>query len=1202
MDGTENKRRADTVLPLGDTTNIKRTRLGLSPVKTTAPAILPTIPNSAPPPTSPAIQTPTVALVAEVPVIEEDSIVKEVETTAEDLLYDLRNIFEPLQVDRPPFAESRVLDGAPIPGIFIEGVGRVESASERDAEVLKGQAVDASEHVTHNQHVEQTSWELLASIVAFKNAAWTTYVQGTLLPQACKDLSVSSSTTQISFVKILLQGPSASLSTLIDVKDLELTANAFAWVAIDLPSAWDGGITEIVLGSESVGFRPSKDQEFIPSCVAWHASTSLSRSPLTSGHRFTLIYSLSHNSADTPIPTIVNPASQEASLSATLSDWLEALDGEDFDLEQAVIMLSAQTPVNFATFQGADKVNVDLVRRAAKKLGFDVFLAEVSATREGECEDCQCVGEIEARNEERQQRRYAQEDSGVSYRHEKRRFGSRFGYYDDEDESEVSSDEEIDNGGCECEREISDPDSADTTIEIVALTSEDGQAHEVTHFPLELEQLVGTPFEGEPESKDFSSASNELTETFTRYALVLWPTENRDTILMACLGITTLASQLDHSVGKFLDAETKTNDVKNSEKARVRSLFNAVYFSHDRSAANFAVWFQRLLGASFALQNPELFTRFVGVSSSHVTMASLSSSGIAKAVEIFGEAPVVPLLEAMLSSSQLNTSSRPSIAQHFLFVQQTVNRCPTLTPYIGKLYAAALSTRTDLGTSTNLPDVVGLIIRLGTVTFQREILPVLEKQMDARTHLGLVQVFLGEAKKLSGEEAATCRKFATNVLSTQVARYQPTVTEKAVHSTAFSVGVAMDLVTAALDFDRLDLIKVVLDKAVAPVSAPYITHALQPFLITLKASLAKRPEGLYTFDDEPFREFAFRLITRQVATFQANSTSIGHPPAHQYGYNHSYGVPAAPLPRTSDFWKLFLVVLDTGVAASTHLDQLLSRLLVPAPPVTSNYFSTSLHALWTEMHAELRSRGAFELLNTNHFQMFGAALLRKAFETHFASWSTRPLNESSLAAAHESLRFAVESRSLDTISLLIRHIAPAPMFTVALPFCTRATQLFLVDPTMATAPWAEPLRQFFTTTFATALAGVGRGPALADQSSMLKIGCGCANCKDLESFLTSSRQQSWSLRGLLKQRQHIVERTRLKRAAGLNLTVETIKNRTPHTLQLTKPAKWGWDAVVAWKVKYDPLQQFASKLADARLLRPFGLDAAAAEHLNVVEM
>lgn len=106
--------------------------------------------------------------------------------------------------------------------------------------------------------------------------------------------------------------------------------------------------------------------------------------------------------------------------------------------------------------RGGDETKVGLLRRSAKALGFRVYLAQITLTKEGRAEDCSCAEEVDERNSERESRR----EEG-SYCHYGRRRGrgrwGGYGYDDDEDDEDEDEDVEV---VCECSREI-EPDSED---------------------------------------------------------------------------------------------------------------------------------------------------------------------------------------------------------------------------------------------------------------------------------------------------------------------------------------------------------------------------------------------------------------------------------------------------------------------------------------------------------------------------------------------------------------------------------------------------------------------------------------------------------------------------------------------------------------------------------------------------------------------
>ncbi|KAL8281003.1 hypothetical protein RQP46_006682 [Phenoliferia psychrophenolica] len=1083
----------------------------------------------------------------------------EVETTAEDILYDLEMCLQPsLQVKRPAFTGATVLASAPPPGLVVEGLGRVESGSSRDADAIKSQTRASLPHVTVEPDVSTaaTRWNLEASAVAFQNtAAWTAFVQETVRTTACTLLSTNPTTTDISFEGLVLHGPSSSPSTFDAFKR---QPSVYGFAAVALPSSWEGGIVTISLGPEKVQIDQSKHTQFLPSLVTWHADTSNSISPITSGHRLTIIYSLSHTSSLTPIPTVLNTTTQELSLAATFSDWRRALDDDKVDLDKAVIVLSAKSYAEamFHSLQGADKALVELVQRAAIHDGFDVYLAEISLTREEE---------------------------DVS---------------DDEDEPD----------DCDCPREIMNPHSATSTIEIISLEGVGvDDLHSMAYFALELNDIIGDPYDGKAETEEYEQDTAVLTQTFTRFAVVLFPCDRTDAIIIEHLTAESLSTQLNACIERYQAAPANEVD----ERARARVLADGLQASEDRTAENSKIWLPSFLGAVIALRDEELFNDISRVSSRSLTLSALDTSTITKLVEIFGNEKVLPLAQAILRSPQAATTAPALLAPYYLAIKTLLISSPSFKPFSSKLYAASLSTTSNVD-PREAPSLAALVADLGAAVFERDILPLLSAQQGKGFKTALVKAFLAQARTVTGtgsgsgsdDNAAACRGLATQSLSAAVAQYRVVASQLALRTSHDPVGEAWDLIALALDFDRLDLIKVVLDAVLAPASEPYITQTLQPFLVLLKSNLASRPERLYSLADEPFRAFADSILGLRVRSFQITSASIGH--AQQLYYHHS---PPNPTPLSSPVWALFTLILDSPNPLP-HLDKLFHRLLLPPSPLPPTYFSISLVALWQEIEPEFKRRRVDHLVDSVAFKAFNNGVLRGAFDEQVKSWTTTLQGAQYLTVALDALKFAVLAQSLTALTIVTDRVSSAPLATVQIPFCTKAASalptflLLMGKPSTVTGlaqdSWAEPLRGLLASTFNKGLKTLGQRPALADKTGILSLGCGCTNCISLDAFLVDSTQRVWTLSAPLKLRDHIAFRIQRK-GLPLNLTSETIKARTPHQLRLTKPTNWAWNSVASWKVRLDPMERFGKSLAEAKLLGVLGLADAARNQLQVVE-
>ncbi|KAL8280707.1 hypothetical protein RQP46_007030 [Phenoliferia psychrophenolica] len=1110
----------------------------------------------------------------------EDEEEPEVVTTSEDLIYDLHTILSRIPTQRRAFAAFLPLPGAPMPGLDVKGAGGIGLAlSTRDAAALKASALDVLRNDPAKEDVlstAATAWELPASTVAFSNAMWGSFIHETVRQTACALLSTNVATTDISFQKLVLHDPSMSPASLVSAE--ERSPNAYAHVAIALPTSWEGGKLTLSLGSETIEVDQSRDGPFSTSGVTWHCDSSHSISPITTGNRLSLLYSLTHTSSVDPVPTVLDTTSQEFSLAETLVDWLKALATHPDTIKLAAIFLAARSATSFATLSGGDLTKSGLIRRAAKAHGFRFFVARVTVIRSGPAENCECASEIEERNNEREERRenYGCGYGGGGYRG----WGSRRRYdYEDEEEDDVSEDEDAE-AECGCHRVITDPESAEDSAYFYSLSDEDGKNYDVMQFPLSMEELCpGPPFEQTPDSEQYDLDELTVEHTYSRSALVLWPAASHDTILLSCLGATSLSAQLEDSLA--LLASLAPPD-QAPERQRAENIARALCKSATATVANASSWVRSLLEAALTLREETILSELVRMSKGRLTPTSISSSNIARALETFGESKVLPLIEEMLKPAAKAPGS-------------ILSDSPSLLPHAGKLYAAVLST-TDHIDASEADRIAPLVARLGTATFERDILPHIKRQKAKGFHIALAQAFLHDATTGTGEAAATSRRLATSLLTFAVESYEPTPPVVASYLNGYaaqptSVGDAAELITRALDSDRTDLVKRILDKLLAPAMVPYIAQVVQPFLLVLKANLGKRTGRAYTLKDEPFKSFANGIISGQLDAFQATSAAIGVGPA-VYQHPGGYKTPAA-VPRSSSCWKLLDLILDSS-DPSTLLDKLYTRLLAPPPHTAATYFSKDLPMLWVEIKAELTRRGLAAQLERPGAKSFNSRLRDVAFTSQFNTWSKQALGVNSVAPAIESLKLALTSKSATRLTQVTNLITNS---AVAQPFCAKASVCFKLMPEMVTDAWAAPLRHLIAATVRKVVESVGVRPALADNLVLPKIGCNaCNECALVDAFLVDPKTATLSLPRLQRIRDHVSIRIRQK-GLSIGLIQETVKYGSPHTLRLTKPTSW--QGASTWKTRQDAAVVFAKQIAEAKLLEPLGLTSLVAVRLGV---
>ncbi|KAK4699126.1 hypothetical protein P7C70_g7139, partial [Phenoliferia sp. Uapishka_3] len=445
---------------------------------------------------------------------------------------DIRNLFKSIPPDRSEFAGFQSFSDAPNPCLEVEGFGGIGlPLAARDVELLKGIAKSLKE----NSASDGTRWQLPASLVKLANPKFEKFIHETVRSTACSSIWTSMITTDIIFEMLVLHTPSSAPSTFVGMEPGS-HPGAYAHVALSLPGIWTGGSLNVSLGPEDIEVGSSGAGELQTSASIWH-SLSPSRSalgllqrahhedvytgdtdhllsPLISGHRITLLYSLVRNSSLVPRPTLFNTTSHQSSLEKILATWLATPQS----LEKVVVVLDSYTPLTFENLLYGDKTKVDLLWRAAQKAGFDVFLAPATVKFRKTWGTCKCDTEIKRKWDQKEEKK-------DSWREERKRLEAQ-GY--DVETDEDSEDEDTADGACVCEKKVTRPVSMSGTVTVGVLTSKDGSRYKNKKPQFKLAELVGTPSQDErdPERERIERKFLEVTRYWSHQVVVFWPSSS----------------------------------------------------------------------------------------------------------------------------------------------------------------------------------------------------------------------------------------------------------------------------------------------------------------------------------------------------------------------------------------------------------------------------------------------------------------------------------------------------------------------------------------------------------------------------------------------------------------------------------------------------------------------------------------------------
>ncbi|KIM21997.1 hypothetical protein M408DRAFT_12274 [Serendipita vermifera MAFF 305830] len=124
-------------------------------------------------------------------------------------------------------------------------------------------------------------------------------------------------------------------------------------------------------------------------------------------------------------------------------------------------------------------------------------------------------------------------------------------------------------------------------------------------------------------------------------------------------------------------------------------------------------------------------------------------------------------------------------------------------------------------------------------------------------------------------------------------------------------------------------------------------------------------------------------------------------------------------------------------------------------------------------------------------------------------------------------------------------------------------------------PW-QPLSDFATTTIYRLAKQMGPRPTSPlTPAELATFGCGCAQCAEVRQFIVAGNRRMLSIRAAEKVRKHISREIEYK-GRDWGFVCTTIRQGSPHTLQITKPEIFG--ALKTWQENRAFALNFIAKL------------------------
>ncbi|KAJ7463716.1 hypothetical protein FB451DRAFT_961994, partial [Mycena latifolia] len=275
------------------------------------------------------------------------------------------------------YAHHSVLEGAPLPGLSVGGMGVVGlPLSPRDAESMRSHAKQAPFGHGAKTVVDtavRNTWEVGADAVKFTNPAWNKFMAANVVKEVVKALGVSYSPAtapRCELHKLLLYETGSHFAA---HQDTEKQAGMFATIIIILPSQHSGGQVCVSHGTKKNTFDTAASSAASFSLLAWYADVKHEVKPVTSGFRLALSYKLIHIARNTLPPSIPDSNAAIAKLTTVLRNWEQNLYADE--VSQVAYILDheySSKSLKRASLKGTDAHLVAVLVRLCKKEGLAI--------------------------------------------------------------------------------------------------------------------------------------------------------------------------------------------------------------------------------------------------------------------------------------------------------------------------------------------------------------------------------------------------------------------------------------------------------------------------------------------------------------------------------------------------------------------------------------------------------------------------------------------------------------------------------------------------------------------------------------------------------------------------------------------------------------------------------------------------------------
>ena len=392
------------------------------------------------------------------------------------------------------FAAGGKLEGCPLPGLVVEGVGAIALPLQPDqAESLAKHSVQAP-FGRGADTVVDTAVRLCRQIEPAKiqlGAAWNAYIQKRAAAYV-DQLGVSNDNVEARLYKLVLYEEGGFFKS---HKDTEKEPGMFGSLVVQLPAKHDAGTLAVRHRGEEKLFDFSNDSDSYFYAAAFYTDCKHELHPVKNGTRLCLLYNLVRVGGDGPLPSLA----EHDALCDTLLQIAYQWENDENPPEKLCLALDHEyTSANlaFRNLKGADKARVDAL---LKSNGFDLHLALVQKYMKGT--------PVYERNYRYKRYEYDSDDDGG--------YGQRGKHYEMEDCFESST----------------------TVLEWVGVPDSDEDIDLDDDIDLEDAMLNGEELfdtDANPDEEDFEDYMGNYGPTlehwYRRAVLVIWPHTKNPTV------------------------------------------------------------------------------------------------------------------------------------------------------------------------------------------------------------------------------------------------------------------------------------------------------------------------------------------------------------------------------------------------------------------------------------------------------------------------------------------------------------------------------------------------------------------------------------------------------------------------------------------------------------------------------------------------